>query len=70
MDQSLFWQIIEHTKAESGGDLPCQVVLGGRVAYLRGLGRAGPGRAVQPETPFILGSRLKSFRVLAIMGQN
>ncbi len=47
--------------------LSVAVVQDGQVVYLRGLGLAGPGRAVQPETPFILGSLSKSFTALAIM---
>ncbi len=44
------------------------VVYGNQVIYLKGYGVAGPdGRAVTPQTPFILGSTSKSFTALAIM---
>lgn len=44
------------------------VVYGDQVVYLKGYGVAGPdGRAVTPQTPFILGSTSKSFTALAIM---
>lgn len=44
------------------------VVRGDQVVYLKGYGIAGPdGRAVTPQTPFILGSSSKSFTALAVM---
>lgn len=44
------------------------VVYGNQVVYLKGYGIAGPdGRAVTPQTPFILGSTTKSFTALAVM---
>jgi CubicO group peptidase (beta-lactamase class C family) len=44
------------------------VVYGDQIVYLKGYGIAGPdGRAVTPQTPFILGSTSKSFTALAIM---
>lgn len=44
------------------------VVRGNQVIYLKGYGSAGPdGRAVTPQTPFILGSTSKSFTALAVM---
>jgi CubicO group peptidase (beta-lactamase class C family) len=44
------------------------VVYGDEVVYLKGYGIAGPdGRAVTPQTPFILGSTSKSFTALAVM---
>jgi CubicO group peptidase (beta-lactamase class C family) len=44
------------------------VVRGDEVIYLKGYGRAGPdGRAVTPQTPFIIGSLSKSFTALAVM---
>ncbi len=44
------------------------VVYGNEVVYLKGYGIAGPdGRAVSPQTPFILGSTSKSFTALAVM---
>jgi CubicO group peptidase (beta-lactamase class C family) len=48
--------------------LALSVVRGGQVIYLQGYGIAGPdGRAVTPQTPFILGSSSKSFTALAVM---
>lgn len=44
------------------------VVYGDEVVYLKGYGVAGPdGRAVTPQTPFIIGSTSKSFTALAVM---
>lgn len=44
------------------------IVQGDEVVYLKGYGIAGPdGRAVTPQTPFILGSTSKSFTALAVM---
>jgi CubicO group peptidase (beta-lactamase class C family) len=44
------------------------VVRGDQVVYLKGYGIAGQdGRAVTPQTPFILGSSTKSFTALAVM---
>ena len=44
------------------------IVEGDRIAYIRGFGEADDsGRAVTPETPFIIGSVAKSFTALAIM---
>jgi len=44
------------------------IVHGTEITYLQGYGRAGAdGRAVTPQTPFILGSTSKSFTALAIM---
>ena len=44
------------------------VISGDQVVYLKGYGIAGPdGRAVTPQTPFILGSTSKSFTALAVM---
>ena len=41
---------------------------GGQVVFLKGYGISGPdGRAVTPQTPFILGSSSKSFTALAVM---
>ena len=42
------------------------VVYGNEVVYLKGYGITGPdGRAVTPQTPFILGSTSKSITALA-----
>jgi CubicO group peptidase (beta-lactamase class C family) len=44
------------------------VVRDDQVVYLKGYGIAGPdGRAVTPQTPFIIGSSSKSFTALAVM---
>lgn len=44
------------------------VVDGDQIVYLKGYGIAAPdGRAVTPQTPFILGSTSKSFTALAVM---
>jgi len=44
------------------------IVKGDRIAYEKGYGRADPsGRAVTPETPFLIGSITKSFTALAVM---
>jgi CubicO group peptidase (beta-lactamase class C family) len=44
------------------------VIYGDRIVYLKGYGIAGPdGRAVTPQTPFILGSTSKSITALAVM---
>jgi CubicO group peptidase (beta-lactamase class C family) len=44
------------------------VVRDDRIVYLKGYGIAGPeGRAVTPQTPFIIGSLSKSFTALAVM---
>jgi CubicO group peptidase (beta-lactamase class C family) len=44
------------------------IVQGDQIAHLKGFGMADPdGRAVTPQTPFILGSLSKSFTALAIM---
>lgn len=44
------------------------VVYGDQIVYLKGYGIAGPdGRAVTPQTPFILGSTSKSITALAVM---
>jgi CubicO group peptidase (beta-lactamase class C family) len=44
------------------------IVQDDQIVYLKGYGIAGPdGRAVTPQTPFILGSTSKSFTALAIM---
>jgi CubicO group peptidase (beta-lactamase class C family) len=44
------------------------IVQGDRIVHVRGFGKADPsGRAVSPQTPFIIGSVAKSFTALAIM---
>ncbi len=44
------------------------IVRGDRIVHLRGFGEAdSSGRAVSPQTPFIIGSLSKSFTALAIM---
>jgi CubicO group peptidase (beta-lactamase class C family) len=59
-----------HARMEAANipGLALGVVYGDQVVYLKGYGIAGPdGRAVTPQTPFILGSTSKSFTALAIM---
>ena len=44
------------------------IVKGDQIVYLKGYGIADPsGRAVTPQTPFIIGSLSKSFTALAVM---
>jgi CubicO group peptidase (beta-lactamase class C family) len=44
------------------------IVQGDRIVHLKGFGRADPtGRAVTPQTPFLIGSTTKSFTALAVM---
>ncbi len=44
------------------------IVKGGQIVYLKGYGRADQsGRAVTPQTPFLIGSITKTFTALAIM---
>ena len=47
--------------------LAIAIVQDGEVIYSRGFGSAAPGRAVDAQTPFILGSLSKSFTALAVM---
>jgi CubicO group peptidase (beta-lactamase class C family) len=48
--------------------LALAIVKDDRIAYVRGFGKADEsGRAVTPQTPFIIGSLSKSFTALAIM---
>ena len=48
--------------------LALAIVQGDQIVHLKGFGVADPsGRAVTPQTPFILGSLSKSFTALAIM---
>jgi CubicO group peptidase (beta-lactamase class C family) len=44
------------------------IVQGDRIVHMRGFGKADPsGRAVSPQTPFIIGSLSKSVTALAVM---
>jgi CubicO group peptidase (beta-lactamase class C family) len=44
------------------------IVQGDRIVHLKGFGRADPsGRAVTPQTPFLIASVTKSFTALAVM---
>ncbi|MBI1280565.1 MAG: serine hydrolase [Anaerolineaceae bacterium] len=55
-------------QAASIPGLALGIVRDDQIVYLKGYGIAGPdGRAVTPQTPFILGSTSKSFTALAIM---
>ncbi|NTW99736.1 MAG: beta-lactamase family protein [Geobacteraceae bacterium] len=59
-----------HSRMQTAGipGLALGVVYGDQVVYLKGYGSAGPdGRAVTPQTPFILGSTSKSITALAVM---
>ena len=59
-----------HTRMQTANipGLALGVIQGDKVVYLKGYGSAGPdGRAVTPQTPFILGSTSKSFTALAVM---
>lgn len=48
--------------------LSLAIVKGDQVVYLKGFGRADPsGRAVTPQTPFMIGSITKPFTALAVM---
>src|SRR5579859_4734166 len=47
--------------------LAITIVQYGRIVYQRGLGNAGPSRAMTPQTPMIIGSLSKSFTALAVM---
>ena len=48
--------------------LALAIVEGDRAVYLKGYGRAdSSGRAVTPETPFLIGSITKSFTALAVL---
>jgi CubicO group peptidase (beta-lactamase class C family) len=55
-------------QAASIPGLALGVIYGDQIVYLKGYGIAGPdGRAVTPQTPFILGSTSKSITALAVM---
>jgi CubicO group peptidase (beta-lactamase class C family) len=58
----------EEMAAQRIPGLALGVVRDDRIAYMRGFGKADEsGRAVTPQTPFIIGSLSKSFTALAIM---
>jgi CubicO group peptidase (beta-lactamase class C family) len=58
----------EEMAAQRIPGLALGIVKGDRIAYMRGFGKADDsGRAVTPQTPFIIGSVSKSFTALAIM---
>jgi CubicO group peptidase (beta-lactamase class C family) len=55
-------------KAQRIPGLALGIVQGNQIVHLKGFGIADPsGRAVTPQTPFIMGSLSKSFTALAIM---
>lgn len=59
-----------HSRMQVAGipGLALGIVYRDQIVYLKGYGIAGPdGRAVTPQTPFILGSTTKSFTALAVM---
>src|SRR5262249_22757563 len=62
-------RFVEHEMAAQRiPGLALGIVENNRVAYPRGFGKADDsGRAVTPQTPFIIGSLSKSFTALAIM---
>lgn len=61
-------QVEAQRKAMHLPGLALGIVHGDQVVHVRGFGIADPtGRAVTPQTPFILGSVSKSFTALAIM---
>jgi CubicO group peptidase (beta-lactamase class C family) len=43
------------------------IVQDGEVIFLHGSGNAAPGRAMTPQTPFVLGSISKTFTAIAVM---
>lgn len=58
----------EEMKAQRIPGLALGIVQGNQIVHLKGFGIADPsGRAVTPQTPFIIGSVAKSFTALAIM---
>jgi CubicO group peptidase (beta-lactamase class C family) len=58
----------EEMKVQRIPGLALGIVRNGRIAYVRGFGRADDsGRPVTPRTPFIIGSLSKSFTAMAIM---
>src|ERR1043166_1560323 len=62
-------RFVEHEMAAQRiPGLALGIVEGDRIAYVRGFGKADDsGRAVTPQTPFIIGSLSKSFTALAVM---
>lgn len=60
--------ITSHMQADHIPGVAVGIVHGSQVVHLRGFGVAdSTGRAVMPQTPFLLGSITKSFTALAIM---
>ena len=60
--------IQEEMKVQRIPGLALGIVRDGRIAYVRGFGKADDsGRPVTPRTPFIIGSLSKSFTAMAIM---
>src|SRR6266540_1256844 len=58
----------DEMKAQRIPGLALGIVQGNQIVHLKGFGIADPsGRAVTPQTPFIIGSVAKSFTALAIM---
>lgn len=66
-----FAAIDAYVQAEMRADrvpgLALAIVRGDQVIHMRGFGDDGAGRAVTPQTAFILGSMSKSFTALAVM---
>ncbi len=72
IDQDVFKRVEDHVTTMYRDlrlpGLALAIVQDGQVIYQRGFGRADTsGRAVTPQTPFIIGSATKSFTALAIM---
>jgi CubicO group peptidase (beta-lactamase class C family) len=60
--------VVAQMKGLSIPGLALAIVHGNQVVHLKGYGVADPsGRAVTPQTPFIMGSLSKSFTALAVM---
>ena len=71
-DQTNFEAIDEYITARMRADripgVALAIVKGDQITYLKGYGRADQsGRAVTPQTPFIIGSVTKPFTALAVM---
>jgi CubicO group peptidase (beta-lactamase class C family) len=60
--------ITAHMRADRIPGLAVAIVQDDQIVYLKGYGRADPsGRAVTPQTPFLIGSITKTFTALAVM---
>jgi CubicO group peptidase (beta-lactamase class C family) len=60
--------IEDEMRSQNVPGLALGIVQGDRIVYVKGYGKAdNTGRAVTPDTPFIIGSNSKSFTAMAIM---